>query len=466
MLQYLPKFFSNRAIIFYFVVLAGVSLFFISNSISFIWIAFGVVEVVGFFYFSNKLTRQWSSISSKTFVNRIFNTALTIRIIWVIFSYIFFLSMTGEPFEFNVADAKMYHDVGTEFSVRGFAHLDSIFWGMGFSDRGYPFYLGIIYSIFGNAIIIPRILKAFYSAYTCVLIYKLSNRNFGENVGRMSAIFCMLMPNLIYYTGLHVKETEMLFLIVWFIERSDFLLRSKNYNFINISAPLVLATSLFFFRTVLGATAFFSLFTALMFSSNRILGFGKRTILIIWMFVAASYFIGGRISNEIEQAWSSRSTNQVNSMQFRSKRLGGNEYAKYFSGAIFAPLIFVIPLPTIVEIPGQEGLKLLNGGYFSKNIMAFFTIFALFWLIKNNKWRDHLLIESFTLGYLIIISMSAFAQSERFHIPSLPFELIFSALGISLITNKEKRFFNLYIILLIFAIAGWSWFKLAGRGIK
>ena len=89
----------------------------------------------------------------------------------------------------------------------------------------------------------------------------------------------MLMPNLIYYCGLHLKEIEMTFLIILFLERTDYVIRSQRYNFINISLPILAASLLFFFRTVIGVTAIFSFFTALAFSSSRILGWGKRILL-------------------------------------------------------------------------------------------------------------------------------------------------------------------------------------------
>lgn len=65
----------------------------------------------------------------------------------------------------------------------------------------------------------------------------------------------------------------------------------------------------------------------------------------------------------------------------------------------------------MVETPGQENQRLIHGGNYVKNILAFFTMFALFLLIKEGKWRDHLLIGSFTMGYLAVIALSAFAQS-------------------------------------------------------
>jgi len=97
--------------------------------------------------------------------------------------------------------------------------------------------------------------------------------------------------------------------------------------------------------------------------------------------------------------------------------------------------------------------------------MAFFTIFALIWVIRNKKWRDYILIGSFTIGYLIVISLSAFGQAERFHLPALPFELIMAAYGVSLITNKDKKYFRWWMIFIFVAIVAWSYIKLAGRGL-
>jgi hypothetical protein len=85
--------------------------------------------------------------------------------------------------------------------------------------------------------------------------------------------------------------------------------------------------------------------------------------------------------------------------------------------------------------------------------------------VKNNKWRDYILIGSLTIGYLIVIAMSAFAQSERFHQPAMPFLLMFAAFGISKITNKSKTYFIWYMVFIFAAIVAWSWFKLAGRGL-
>ena len=424
------------------------------------------MEVLSFFYFSNQLTRIWGVYTEKKFIKTLFRTALVIRVIWVLFSYFFYSYMTGKPFDYDSADAYAYHNEASWLAdmIHSGNILPYFDYIKGrYSDMGYPFYLGSLYSVTDNSIIISRLLKALYGAFTCVLIYRLAKRNFGEEVGRMSAIFCMLMPNLILYAGIHVKETEMLLLTVWFMERADAMFRNEKFNFVEIAPPVILAGLLFFFRTVLGATAFLAMFTTLLFTSTKIIGVGKRIILMVWIVAVVGYFVGGTISTEIESIWSARGKSQEASMSWRSTVVNGNKFAKYAKGAVFAPIIFVIPFPTIVEVPLQQNQKIINGGNYVKNIMAFFTLFALFWVIKNKKWREYLLIGSFTIGYLIIISFSAFGQSERFHLPVIPFELIMAAFGISLVTNKEKKYFKWWMVVLFIAIVAWSWIKLAGR---
>lgn len=465
MLDYFPKYFSNKAILLYAGALVLVNILFFSNMLPFVWWLFGFVQIGGFFYFSSSLTKKWVNLSSHTFEKKLFFTSFILRSAWVVFSYFFYRGMTGLPFEFSVADSMLYHRIAESLSETGWENYENVFFGMPVSDRGYGTYLGTIYMIFGNGVIIPRLLKAVLGSITCVLIYRLSNRNFGEATGRMAAIFCMLMPNLILYAGIHMKEAEMVFLTVWFIERADSLIRVHKYTFLSVTPTLMIGASLFFFRTVLGVTAMFSLFTALIFSSRRIMSMSNRLVITGWVIVALVYFVGSNIASEVEEIWQSRVENQDVALEYYATREGGNKLAKYASKSVFAPMIFVIPFPTIVNTPNQQNQQLIHGGNYVKNIMAFFALFCLFFMVKEKKWRDHLLILSFTLGYLLVIAMSAFAQSERFHQPALPFIMILAAYGVNNISNKEKKYFKWYMALIFVILIAWSWFKLSGRGL-
>ena len=115
---------------------------------------------------------------------------------------------------------------------------------------------------------------------------------------------------------------------------------------------------------------------------------------------------------------------------------------------------------------GQDLQQLLNGGNFIKNIVSAFTIFAMVMLLLTGRWREHLLPLSFMLGYLVVLTMSTFAHSERFHQPVMPFEFMFAAYGLSIAVTKPKykRWFICWCVLMVVAAVAWNWFKLRGRG--
>lgn len=469
MIQYFPKYFTQSAIKVYIAVLVFVTMAFFRHSMSFFWIGFGLIEVMGFFYFSNKLSKEWQRYSERTFEKKIFRISLIIRIIYVLFSYLFYYLMTDKPFEFGTADALGYHQEALwvrDLLLSGEIQTYFSYIGGGYSDMGYPFSLGVQYVLTFGSILVARLVKAALSAYMCLLIYRLAKRNFGENVGRIAAVFAMLMPHFIYYCGLHLKETEMIFLSVWFLERVDLLLRTKNYSFKNIILPLLLVGSLFFFRTVLGVAALFAVATAVVFSDSRIMHKQKRFFMILWTVLAIGAFLGGTIAQEVEAVWQKSGTDaQAANMEWRTKRDGGNEFAKYAGAAVFAPLIFTIPFPTLIHIDTQENQMMVNGNNYVKNILSFFVIYAFYRIIKEKRLRQNPLLSSFLITYLGILALSHFAQSERFHLPALPISIIFAAYGISIFVNKHKKYYNLWLFFIFIAIIGWSWFKLAGRGL-
>ena len=439
---------------------------------------FGITAVIGFFYFSNTLTFKWQRLSEKKYIKKIFWTTFAIRFAWVTFSYFYFRAMTGFVFEYSFADTGNYHWTAWMLSNidGGFAYVwDALMerWG-DFSDTGYVLFLSYFYRLLwwsdeymcetgAFPIFLMRVTHALASAFMCVLIYKLAKRNFGESTGRMAGIFAMLLPHFTYYSGLHAKETYMIFLTVAFVERADHLLRSKKYNLINIAVPILLVGVLFTFRTVLGAAALFAFFSAVVFSSAKVIGWKKRILIATWLITAVVYFAGGRIAMEIEEKWEGRHYNQAQSMEGRA--LGTNELARYGSAAIFAPMIFVAPFPSMVYVEYQRPIMMMHGSNFVKNITAFFTMMGIFLLLYRKRWREHILILAFLTSYLLIIAFSAFAISERFHLPSLPFALIMAAYGVSQMNNKTKKYFNWWTIFIFVIIVGWNWFKLAGRGI-
>lgn len=474
MIRYLPKYISEKAMAIYAALLLTIPVIF-GHPMTWYWWIFGIVEVGVFFYFGNTLSKKWQIVSCKQFIKNVFWTSLLLRIAYVVFSYFFYINVNYSFFEFGAADAYTYHmfaERGADMISRGefnfyqqfisyelVNHIDR-------SDLGYPIYLSFLYFLTGKSIVIARTVKALLSSLTIILTYRIAKRNFGEATARLTAVFCMLMPNLIYYCGAHVKETEMLFITMLFLDRADLLIRNNNASLLRILECGVLCIASYYMRAVLSIVLALALFTGLLFTREKISSRVKRISIAMLLILMVGTVFWNTISEALVLSdYTNVQAQQDRNMQVRSERENGNIFAKYASSAVFAPLIFTIPFPTMIDIPDQEHLEQIHGGNFIKNITSLFTILALLALLKSGKWREKVLPIAFFLGYLTVLAFSSFAQSERFHIPILPISLMFAAYGLSeVFASKHKRLFLLWLALIFVANLGWTWFKLRGHG--
>ena len=474
-----PKWLSQYSTVLYIIVFAIISSVYSAYSLPWYYMLSGIVAVIAFFLYGSTVvnrTTPFSMRKTKSFEKRIFIIALIPRLLLTLLLYWIFQANYGDAFGFENADAKAYHDLGEYIAeiigkgnynfydeISAYTRNDDI------ADMGYGVYIGFIYWLTGNSIITVRILKCLLSSITVLLIYRLSKRNFGEQIGRIAAIFCALWPNFWYYCAVHLKEIEMVFVVVLFIEQADQMLRSRQFTAWKIIPILLIAAAIFTFRTALGLVALLAIVFSVVMSSGKVVSWGKRIIVGGLAIALIGIVAGNRIQEQsrglIEQVQSGQ---QEKNMEWRGQREHGNTFAKYAGATVFAPMIFTLPFPTMVRpFDGQEVQQFLNGGNFVKNIMSAFTILAMVMLLMSGKWREHMFPLSFMLGYLVVLTMSTFAQSERFHQPVMPFEFMFAAYGLSIaVTNKKyKRWFTYWCAFMFVACIAWNWFKLAGRGL-
>lgn len=492
--MYLPKWITNKALTAYFVALLAIIGLYSSYMLPWYYMLAGVVSVTAFFYGGAQLSREWSIErvrTTKSFEKKVFRIALLPRLGWTILIYFIFLETYGDPFGFIGMDEGAYNWQGQTVAkllskgnlhlIDGLRRYDP---ALDFSDMGYGIYLGFIYFLFGESILLVRIIKCFISSYTCVLVYRLAKRNFGEFVGRLSAIFCILWPGFWFYCGTLLKEIEMIFLCVLFINQADVMLRDRKFTLWRIVPVLLLALTLFSFRTPLALVAVLSLLFTIVMSSTKVVSWGKRLMVGVLAIGLIGVTMGNRVQEETSGLLETvRSDQQKSNMEWRAVRKDAagyqNKFAKYAGAAVFAPLIFTIPFPTMVSpYEGQQTQKILHGANFIKNLLSGFLIFAMFALLFSGRWREYLLPLSFLLGYLVVLTFSNFAQSGRFHMPVMPLEMIFAALGAQLVMSGEsffkrggkkvgtyKKWYLYWVIACVIFAIGWNWFKLAGRGI-
>ena len=467
MVPYFPRKIASNAIIVYLISLAIVSVVFFRYIMLLGYVVLGITWVTGFFLLTEKWSVEWRHLPEKTYLKYLFQAALIIRLAWVVISFFYYKSVTGIPFEFDAHDAVGYHEeakwlAGSDWSMLWDYYFGSQFHGT--SDVGYPLYLTIVYKIFGPVIIIPRIIKAFISAYTCILLYKLTSRTISEDMGRLAGIMSCLMLNFVIYCGYHLKETEMIFLIVLFLERADHMLRKEHMNFWDVLWPSLLALSLFFFRTVLGAAAGFSLATAVLFSNapsmNRNL---KRAALVGWGILCVVVFGGGTIMTELESYWEDRGDNL--SQRRYEQTVRGNQWAQYATGAVMAPMVFVLPFSTMVNVSEQYAQQAKHGGNYVRNFMGFFVLLALYEMIRRKRWRDFALPVSFVVAYLGVVSLSGFSSSERFLLPGLPCLILLWTYGITTLRKPTFKLLPFWYVVVVLMEVGWAYFKLGSRGL-
>lgn len=465
MLTYFPRYFSTRAIICYVATLALVSAIFINYAMPFQFMLFGLASILLFFLYSTKLTMRWQCFSRQKFVKKLFITSLVIRLSYVVFIYFYYIAATGTPHMFHSGDEGWYQFMATRWSEVGFEEFKYWMESVSLDDSGYCWWLSIEYLILGTHVLPARLVKCLIDAFSCVLIYNLAERSFGGPVARIAAAFYMMMPNTWFYCGVTLKETELAFLIILFVERADAALRSPKIGIKDLIVPLLVILCVLTFRTAMAAVLTAAMAAALILSSSKQLQAWKKVlfsaVFAIWMLMT----VGVELIQETQKMWEGRAETQETGYQWRAERDNGNSFAKYATASVFAPMIFTIPFSTMVNVRDQENQMMLNGANFIKNILSGFTIFALFALLFRREWRQHVLPISVLCGYLVVLVFSNFAHSERFHFPVLGLELLFAAYGVSLVTNKQKRWYTIWLVVICLANIAWSLVKLRGRGL-
>ena len=454
----------------YLAALAVISLLFKDYALQPKWMLWGTGEVLFFFVMTSVFYPRWKDNEQKTFLRKVFWVALAARVAYVVFTYYYFIALNRCPFE-ESGDSVGYFTRSLHLAdlVRN-GQLDAasdFLKGstMGFSDQGYTIWLTLINLIFGIRtagfnVMITRLLKALMSAYMCVAVYKLASRTCGERTGRLAAVMCAFTPILIQICGMHIKETEMIFLSVLALERMDYLIRSKRYTVWNILFPVLLTGMTFGFRTIIGMCLIFAFLAFVLLSSKDLVAKKGKIITLAATVVVFLVFLFSPIGREMKIIYRLRFTDlDYQSEKYEAMSLKHGELAKSW---IMAPGAFVLPLAPMVDVAPDHN-KMIHGSTYVTNFLAFFAMLALVVAFRQKKWRDFSLIGAYELSYLAIVMFSFTANSERFHEPAIPLLVLMAAYAMTHLRRKDLKLFYVYCGLLLIALVAWNWMKLSAR---
>lgn len=473
----IPNWLTGKAMVFFFVAMFAC------------WFAYGFVpefdlwfvsaiSVILFFYGGQAMSRGWERKKERAFVRNVFIAGFLIRLLWVLYCYFVFNPEHYGNTYGDTADVDWYmpfaKDLSAWLSGDSKLGLSEIIDrnGSAIDDVGYPMWLGLIYLIVGvdNDVFVPFLFKCVMGAYCAVSIYRVANRHFGVGAARMAAIFVAINPNMIYWCGTMFKEAEMVFLVCLAIDNMDRVLTSgKRFSFASLLPGMLAAIALFFFRAPLAIVIFIAVFAHIVMVSGRVMSLGKKILAGLLVGAVLVVSMGDRIRTQSESLLErAQSDTQDINMEWRSNRQGGNSFAKYAGAAVFAPLIFTIPFPTFNQANEGQILQVqLSGGSYIKNILSFFVIIVMLMMLISGEWRRHVFLLAYTVGYHLVLVMSEFAHSGRFHMPVWPMILLFAAYGIQIGKSnaRVRKWFPIALVLEVAVCLAWNWFKLAGRGL-
>lgn len=476
----IPNWLTGKAMVFFFV-----AMFACFGAFGYVpefglWLV-AALSVVLFFYGGQTMSKSWVNTKESKFLRNVLISGFIIRFLWILYCYFFFNpehygNTYGETADVDwympfAKDLAQWITGDSTMSLKEIIDMNCA----AIDDVGYPMWLAVGYAIWGDwsDVFMPMLIKCIVGAYCAISIYRVAKRHFGEGTARMAAIFIALNPNMIYWCGNMFKEAEMVFLCCLAVDNFDRVLNSgKKYTFKALLPGILAGMALMFFRTALGLVFFLAVFAHIVMASQRVMSVGKKLLAGVLVGAVLVVSMGERIRTQSEDLIEKvQADSAQKEIEWRGKQKDSagrqQSFAQYASAAVFAPLIFTIPFPTFNQATEKHILQVqLSGGSYIKNILSFFVILVTLMMLISGEWRRHVFILAYTLGYLMVLVMSAFAQSGRFHMPIWPMLMLFAAYGVQIAkTNgRLKRWFPIVLVLEVAICLVWNWFKLKGRG--
>lgn len=404
------------------------------------------------------------------FKNIVFFVALLIKVLGVFVYYNIFLSYNGVPYQLIESDSVWYNEQGVLLSKyylnKGDWHLFSHFDGP-FSDFGYPYFTAIVYSLFGNNIVVIRIIQAIISSITVVYVYKLAKYYFTEQICRLSAIVALFFPIFTQYASDNYKETLFILLVVLAVYHSQKLIITSGFNVSRIFVIIGLLFSLFAFRTGTGIMCSFSIFLSILLGKIDLPKWGIYlrvfilpviTILLLYVLYLSPAKIELENAVDTGNKYSDKVLESTNSVTLKS----------ITSIPLFFVSSFFVPLPNLVELPGDDdrifAQQILSADSLLKGLFGFFAFFGIIQLVRQD-YRKYLLILSIFLSNLFMIAYAGVAFNYRHHLPIMIFFIIFAVAGLFNMKKNHWIFYYFFIVIYLIVVLWFNYIKLSDFGI-
>ncbi len=226
----------------------------------------------------------------------IFLLALTLR-----FIHIYQMGFNNPAFDITIKgqDMKTFIDWAVSICKGDYLGRER---GCFYHGPVYPYTLAIIFKVFGPGLVAAKYIQAVIGSLSCVLLYLIGEHLFNRKVGLVSAIFASLYGLFIFYEGVLLRATPVIFVYLlmffclcrvlkrpskrgWFITGLALGLAALTRENILLFSPFVLVS--IWVYPVQGANRKRLLFSALLIAGLCI---------VIFPVTLRNYLIGGKLA--------------------------------------------------------------------------------------------------------------------------------------------------------------------------
>lgn len=301
----------------------------------------------------------------------------------------------------------------------------------------YPYFLALIYQIFGINLFVPRIVQALVGSSSCLLVYLIGKKIFSKKVGTIAGLVAGLYPLLIYFDGELLLTNLLIFLTLlgfYFFLKERIFLSGLLFGLAAITRPNILLFLFFLFITKLKETKkLFPFFLAVILPiipvTIRNYSRGKDFVLIAWQ-GGVNFYIGNNPESDGMTAIIPGTRGSWWGGIYDAQRIAEEEMGRKLKPSEIDRFWFKKGLSFIWENPQKAFLLFL------KKLYLFFSGYE----ISNN--RDIYLFSQFTyLKYLI----------HKLPFGQFPFGLLFplSLLGIYFSLKKKSKTLSIFYLFLL-----------------
>lgn len=429
----------------------------------------------------------------------IFAAGLFLRIVYVLLARVY------DPLFYNPQMDALYHHQWAMAIANGVEFISDAY----FRAPLYPFFLGIIYKVFGINLFLIRVIQAVIGSLSCGLLYLISRKLFTERVAFITGLVLAVYPLAIYFDGeLLIANLLIFLLLLGFL----FLLRSQQidrqwylsgffFGLAAIARPNVLVFVIVVLLWLLLNFKSYRLKRLVQFSVPILLAItpvtirnfvkSKRLVLIAWQ-AGTNFYIGNNPNSDGVTAILPQTRGSWWGGYYDAKRLAEVAVGKPLKGADIDRYWLKQGLQYFRENPVSALRLLLRKCYLwlsgyevsnNRDIYFFkdytFLKFFIFWTgwlafpfgilfplslvgiyLARKSWRQLFLVYLFLISYSI--SFIIFFVTARYRMPVVVFLIPFAALGIEgfIKAKKEERIASVIIFVIAYILFNFNWARI------